>query len=87
MKSFYESHGFTPVQRDIPSSSTIKQRFRTWGKAVDAAGLPWVNYPTQQRLRIAARNLAATTVAAGIETSPASPSPDAMPNETFKEHT
>ncbi|MDR1354752.1 MAG: hypothetical protein LBJ43_00490 [Propionibacteriaceae bacterium] len=58
LKAFYETHGFTPVQTEIPSSGIIKQRFRTWGMAVRAAELPWVNYPQQQRLRSAAQHLA-----------------------------
>ncbi|MDR0436625.1 MAG: hypothetical protein LBH11_07765 [Propionibacteriaceae bacterium] len=56
LKAFYATHGFTPPQAEIPTSGGIKQRFRTWGNAVRAADLPWVNYPEQQRLRNAARH-------------------------------
>lgn len=43
--------GYTPTRAEVPNGNAIKNRFRTWGCAVRAAGLPWVNYPEQQRLR------------------------------------
>jgi hypothetical protein len=43
--------GYTPTKAEVANASQLKYRFRTWGNAVRAAGLPWVNYPDQQRLR------------------------------------
>jgi hypothetical protein len=43
--------GYTPSQSDMKDINQIKQRFRTWGNAVKAADLPWVNYPDQQHQR------------------------------------
>jgi hypothetical protein len=56
LRAFYKQNGFTPVKSDIPSALSIKKRFRTWGIAVAAADLPWVNYPEQQRLRAQQRS-------------------------------
>jgi hypothetical protein len=50
--------GYTPSQSDMQDVSKIKLRFRTWGNAVKAAGLPWVNYADQQKLRADAKGKA-----------------------------
>jgi hypothetical protein len=47
--------GRTPVRREVEGAGAIKRRFRTWGNAVRAAELPWVNYPGQRRLAEEAR--------------------------------
>lgn len=47
--------GYTPTRSEVACGAALRRRFRTWGNVVKAAGLPWINYPEQQRLRARAR--------------------------------
>jgi hypothetical protein len=50
--------GYTPSQSDMNEAreiNRIKRRFRTWGNAIKAADLPWVNYSSQQKSRASAK--------------------------------
>lgn len=48
--------GYTPLVSDVPQASRIKERFRCWKDAIQAAGLPSERDPEQVALRAAARN-------------------------------
>lgn len=49
--SVYEKQGFTPTKRECPNREVLKKRFRTWGDVLNAAGLPKLSDPEQQRKR------------------------------------
>lgn len=39
----YRQLDYVPSQKEVPGAKAIKKRFRTWGEAIAAAGLPRYN--------------------------------------------
>lgn len=51
----YKELGYTPSRREVPNAAAIKQRFRLWSDAIEAAGLPPYSDLQQIRIREAKR--------------------------------
>ncbi len=51
LRNKYAQLGRSPTISEIPQASMIKARFGFWKNALEAAGLPPMNAPEQQRLR------------------------------------
>lgn len=50
--------GYSPTVSEVPEAAKIKSRFGLWKTALSAAGLPPLNDPEQQRLRLKAKQFA-----------------------------
>ena len=51
LKLKYTELGRSPTMAEVPEAAEIKARFGLWRNALEAAGLPLLNDPEQQRLR------------------------------------
>ncbi len=51
LQGAYRHLNYVPSQREVPNAPDIKKRFRTWGEAIAAAGLPRYNDSRQMLLR------------------------------------
>ena len=47
----YNELGRSPTMAEVPEAAEIKVRFGIWRNALEAAGLPILNDPGQQKLR------------------------------------
>ena len=47
----YNELGRSPTMAEVPEAAEIKARFGLWRNALEAAGLPLLNDPDQQRIR------------------------------------
>lgn len=47
LRSVYRELDYVPSQKEVPGARAIKKRFRTWGEAIAAAGLPKYNDAAQ----------------------------------------
>ncbi len=54
VKSFFDTHGYTPTKDDVDNVIELKARFRTWNNVLLAAGLPDKNDPENQKKRMEA---------------------------------
>ena len=48
---YYEKHGYSPSQKDMPNSASLKRRFGIWKNVLTVAGLPILNDPDCMRKR------------------------------------
>ena len=48
---YYEKHGYSPAQKDMPNSVALKRRFGIWKNVLTVAGLPILNDPDCMRKR------------------------------------
>lgn len=48
---YYEKHGYSPSQKDMPNSAALKRRFGIWKNVLTVAGLPILNDPDCMRRR------------------------------------
>ena len=53
----YIELGRSPTMSEVPEAAEIKARFSLWRNALEAAGLPLLNDPEQQKLRQKSTNL------------------------------
>lgn len=45
----YRTLGYTPTKREVPNADSLRKRFRTWKRVMEAAGLPYLNESDQMR--------------------------------------
>lgn len=45
----YRTLGYTPTKQEVPNAGSLKKRFRTWKRVMEAAGLPYLNDSGQMR--------------------------------------
>ena len=48
---YYEKHGYSPAQKDVPNSVALKRRFGIWKNVLIVAGVPILNDPDCMRNR------------------------------------
>lgn len=75
----YNELGRSPTMAEVPEAAEIKARFGIWRNALEAAELPLLNDPEQQRLRQHQENKRVSTNGAESGLSTSKKVPNAKP--------